>query len=275
MNKELKHVILFFIISLIWTWALYFAIIFAGLSPYTGSGMILLICGGCSPTFAGLIMVMFTFSKAEKLDYFRRCWQIKSIKPGWGLFILLIFPVIYAAGIMTDMLTGGTFPEAANLKAVIQNPAALIPLMLLIFMSGPFSEELGWRGYALGPLLKRFGFTKASVLLGFIWGIWHLPLFFMPETWHGQMGFKFAGFWMFMISTFGHTAIMSFVFIKTDRSILSGMLLHFSLNFTGQMLAKTSDTAETAANLFAVVIGAAICIYQYNSGNKSPEKLSP
>ena len=271
MKKELKHTMLFFVICCAWTWALCFIIIFSGLSPYEGTGMILLICGGCSPTFAGLIMAMLTFSRSEKTDYLRRCCQIKRIKPGWLLFILLIFPAVYAAGITADLLTGGTLPEAANLKAVIQSPASLIPLMLLIFMSGPFSEELGWRGYALEPLLKRFGFTKGSLILGFVWGIWHLPLFFMPETWHGQMGFKFAGFWMFMISTLGQTVIMSLVFIKTNRSILSGILLHFSLNFTGQLLAQTSDTAETAANIIAVILGAAICIYQHNSEKKHPE----
>ena len=268
MKRKFKHVTLFFVISCVWTWVFYSAIILFGLSPYTGVGMILFICGGCSPTFVGLIIVLVTYNKAEKLDYLKRCYQVKRIKAGWWLFILLIFPAIYAISIMIGQLMGGVLPEMANIKAVLQNPISFIPLLLISFMSGPFSEELGWRGYALKPLLDKLGFTKASVLIGVIWGIWHWPLFFMPETWHGQMGFKLAGFWMFMLSSVGQAIIISFVFIKTNQSILSSMLLHLGLNFTGQMLAKTSDTVETTANLLAVVIGIALCLYQYQGGEK-------
>ena len=268
MKRELKHVTLFFIISCVWTWVFYCAIILFGLSPYAGSGMILLICGGCSPTFVGLIMVLITYDKADKLDYIKRCYQVKRIKAEWWLFILMIFPAIYAISIMIDLLMGGMLPEMANIKAVFQNPVSFIPLLFLSFMSGPFSEELGWRGYALEPLLDRMGFIKASVLIGVIWGIWHWPLFFMPETWHGQMGFKLAGFWMFMLSSVGHSIIISFVFIKTNQSILSSIFLHLGLNFTGQMLAKTSDTVETTANLLAVVIGVVLSLYQYQAEKK-------
>ena len=53
MKNGLKNTIIFFIATFVWTWACYFAIILLRLDPYQGTGMILLICGGCSPTFAG------------------------------------------------------------------------------------------------------------------------------------------------------------------------------------------------------------------------------
>lgn len=64
-----------------------------------------------------------------------------------------------------------------NLKAILANPLTFFPLIILSFMSGPFSEELGWRGFALDPLLDSFGFTKTSVILGLVWAVWHLPLY--------------------------------------------------------------------------------------------------
>jgi membrane protease YdiL (CAAX protease family) len=267
--KNQKYVLLFFVFTFIWTWVFYCAIVFFRLSPYEGPGMVLLICGGCSPTFVGLIMALVTYNKTDKLDYIKSCYQVKRIGARRWIFIILIFPVIHTVSIFFDLLTGGTLPEMTNLRAVLQNPVSFIPLLLLSFMSGPFSEELGWRGFALKPLLDRFGFTRASVLLGLIWGVWHLPLYFMPETWHGQMGFALAGFWMFLLLNIGLSAIMSFVFIKTNHSIVSAMLLHLTNNFTAQLLAKTSDTVEIVNSLLIFGVGIVLCIYM---GILTPEK---
>ncbi len=269
MKKSFKHVTLFFALSFLWTWLFYFAIIFFGLDPYAGIGMILLICGGCSPTFVGIIMVLTTYSKADKIEYFKSCYQIKRIKAQWWLLILLIFPAIFVVSIFVDILMGGSMPEMTNLKAVLLNPVSFIPLLLLSFMSGPFAEELGWRGYALKPLLDRFGLMKASVLIGIIWCVWHLPLFFMPETWHGQIGFQLSGFWMFLLMSVGLSMIMSVVFVKTKQSILSAVLLHLGSNFTAQLLAKTSDNVEMIRSCLTLFAGIALCFYMAKAKKNS------
>ncbi len=274
MTKQLSHVTLFFALSFILTWLFYGAIILLGLNPYSGTGMVLLICGGCSPTFVGLAMVLITYNKAEKIEYFRRCYQVKRIKASWWLFILLIFPAIFAVSILIDKLMGGVSPEMINLKFVLQNPVSFIPLLLISFMSGPFAEELGWRGYALEPLLQRFGFIKASLLLGVIWCVWHLPLYFMKETWHGQMGFRLSGFWMFLLMTLGMTVIMSFVFVKTKHSILSAVMLHLCSNFTAQLLAKTSDNVEVFRSALTFAVGVALCIYMTKVNRNAPARTN-
>lgn len=261
MEKRLKNALIFFIISFVWTWAFYFSIVLFGLDPYQGIGMVLLICGGCSPTFAGIIMVLATGKKARILDFARRVYQARRIKLIWWLFIIFIFPIVFAAGIGLDLMLGGTLPEMINLKAIIASPLSWFPLVLLSFMSGPFSEEMGWRGFALDPLLNRFGFTRASVLLGLIWGAWHLPLYLMPQTWHGQMGFQFTGFWLFILMSIGLSAMMSWVYVNTKRSILSAMLMHLGSNFTGQLLADVSLNLELIRSLLILAAGIVICIH--------------
>ena len=270
MKNTLKHVIIFLIGTFVWTWACYFAIVISGLDPYQGTGMVLLICGGCSPTLVGLILAMATLKKGQRTEFLRRIYQVKRIKPTGWLFIVLLFPAVFAVSAGLDHALGGQLPGMTNLTGITANPLSFLPLVLLSFMSGPFSEEIGWRGFALDPLLRRLGFARASVLLGVIWGVWHLPLYFMPQTWHGSMGFQWTGFWLFVLMTVGLSGLMSFVYVKSQRSILSAMLMHLMSNFTAQLLAPVSIRTELFRGLLIFILGMGACAYTIKTSQDGP-----
>jgi hypothetical protein len=82
----------------------------------------------------------------------------------------------------------------------------------------------------------------------------------MPDTWHGQIGFGLAGFWMFMLHSVGLSLLMTWVYLNTNRSILSGMFMHFTSNFTGQLLAPVSEQVDLFKSVLMVVIGLAVCL---------------
>lgn len=260
MKKETRNLILFFVATFIATWAAYFTIVFNGWNPYTMPGMVFLLIGGSAPSWVAVLMVLFTYDKEQRRDYFRRCFSFKQIKLPYWAFIIFALPLLFAFIILLDVLAGGSLPGMTNLKAYIAQPG-IIPLALFIsFLSGPWSEEFGWRGYSLDPLLKRFGVMNGSLLLGFIWGIWHLPLFLMPQTWHGQMGFKFAGFWSFMFYSIGLAMLMTWVYLKTNRSILSAFMMHLVNNFTGQTIMPYTDRLEILRMAAMAVLGLTLCI---------------
>jgi membrane protease YdiL (CAAX protease family) len=146
------------------------------------------------------------------------------------------------------------------LRRLIANPATIPLTAFVSFMSGPWSEEFGWRGYALDRIIKPLGVIQGSILLGLVWGVWHLPLYFMPTTWHADMGFQFAGFWTFTLRSVGLALIMTWVYLNTDRSILSGMLLHFTSNFTNQLLAPLSDRYEVFVMIMMLIVGMSLLI---------------
>jgi membrane protease YdiL (CAAX protease family) len=70
------------------------------------------------------------------------------------------------------------FTESNPLKET-NNLTQFLWLLFYLLITGPLCEELGWRGFALPRLLKRFSPFTASLALGVIWGVWHLPSFFV------------------------------------------------------------------------------------------------
>jgi membrane protease YdiL (CAAX protease family) len=273
----------FFVLTFVWTWALYTPIAVGGHNPYQMPWAILLMFGGMGPSVIGLLMVLFTLEKEARRNFWRRCFSFKRISRLWWMVIFLLFPVLYALAILIDLAMGGSLPEMTQLRSLIANPL-MIPLAAFIsFMSGPWSEEFGWRGYALDRMLSPFGLLAGSIILGLIWGVWHLPLFFMPATWHGQIGFGLTGFWTFMLRSVGMALLMTWVYLSTDRSILSGMFMHFTSNFTSQLLASVSERMEVLVTVFIFLFGLTACLlmngkrqnaFQLDSKNMNTGKVS-
>lgn len=241
MNKETRNLIVFFVATFFVTWVTYSTIIFNGWNPYTFPGMVFLLIGGSAPSWVGVFMVFKTYDKEQRRDYFRRCVSFNQVKLPYLAFIIFVFPTIYALLIGLDMLMGGSLPGMVNLEAYLAQPSILPLALFLSFLSVPWSEEFGWRGYSLDPLLNRFGILRGSVILGFIWGIWHLPLFFM-------------------LFNIGLTLMMTWVYLGTNRSILTGFLMHLASNFTANTIYPYSDRIEIMRMVVLVALGLTLCI---------------
>lgn len=88
-------------------------------------------------------------------------------------------------------------------------------------------EEIGWTGFAFPRMRARFGMLRASVLLGLIWSLWHLPVidFLGAASPHGAYVFPF-----FLAFTLAMTAIrvlIGWLYTQT-QSVLLAQLMHIS-----------------------------------------------
>ena len=90
---------------------------------------------------------------------------------------------------------------------------------------GPLGEELGWRGFALPRLLNGRSALSAGVILGIIWGAWHLPAFLIGGTPQNSMSFP-----LFMIGVVGISILITWAFKGTRGSVLSAVLIHWTFN---------------------------------------------
>jgi membrane protease YdiL (CAAX protease family) len=88
-------------------------------------------------------------------------------------------------------------------------------------------EELGWRGYALPRLLAERSALTASLILGALWGAWHLPTFFVPGA--PQYGLPFSAF---VFLTMAYSVLIGWVYVHTEGSVLVATLLHGAINLS-------------------------------------------
>ena len=145
-------------------------------------------------------------------------WQVK---PRWYAFALLYLGGMKIAAAIVHRLALGTWPAI--------EPAPWFLFVAGTLVSTPFQagEELGWRGYALPRLTRRFGLGAASALLGVLWAIWHLPLFFIAATDTTGQSLPF-----YVLTVTAISVALGWLYAGTGGSLLLVMLMHAAANNT-------------------------------------------
>lgn len=238
-----KYLVLFFTLTLAWTWICGFIPVILGLTE-TSLGTFIFYFGGGAPSVVALFLVFITYPKDKRRDYFRRCFSLKQAGWKWPLITIIVFTTLSAVSIVLGVfILGFDMPTMDYIKAIAANPFNILLVILLSLISGPLNEEFGWRGYALDRLLMKFGFLKGSLILGFIWAIWHLPWYLTPgQAQYNLLRDSVFHAVMFIPSVMMLSVFVSFVYVKTNRSILAGALVHMFSNLIGSQLLSSYTT---------------------------------
>lgn len=258
-----KYLSFFFVLTLLWTWVCGFIPVIFDFTA-TQVGTFLFYFGGGAPSVAALFLVFFTYSKEKRKDYFRRCFSFKYMGWKWPLITICVFSAITIISLCIGVgLLKYDMPTMDFMHAIIDSPIMLLLVLLISLISGPLNEEFGWRGYALDKLLLRFGFCGASTILGFIWGIWHLPWYFTPgQAQYNLVQDSVFHAIMFIPSVMMLSSFVTFVYIKTKRSILAGALVHMFSNLIGSQLLSSYSTEISMIIRYAnMVFFAIIMLY--------------
>ena len=128
-------------------------------------------------------------------------------------------------------------------------------------------EELGWRGYALPKLLAERSVLAASLILGVLWGAWHLPTFFVPGA--PQYGLPFSAF---VLLTVAYSVPFTWVYLHTRGSVLIATLMHGSINLSQGYFLGGIDPAREYWVL-AAVYGMAALVLVIAAGSNLSRKL--
>ncbi|PSL38064.1 CAAX prenyl protease-like protein [Labedella gwakjiensis] len=145
------------------------------------------------------------------------------VAPRWYLVALFAVP---AAVLLLGALASGGQVHAPSMFAV----SLYVPALLLQMLTTGLAEEPGWRDFALPLLQDRFGPLGAAAVLGPLWGLWHVPLFFTEwGSWPNVTVLHVVEFIAF--SALFNVVIM-WLFNRTGQSLPIVMLFHVSLNNT-------------------------------------------
>ena len=168
---------------------------------------------------------------------------------------LLLHPgIILTAGLIESILGG----EVLFNFSIVSTPISLLTLVISVFLLGPLPEEMGWRGVGYERLQITMAPLTASILLGTFWAVWHVPLFFIENTFQFNLGLGSFRFWVFLLSNIPLTVIITWIYNHTDRSILVAAVVHFSGNILGAILPKSDRLAFL--ELLGLLIVASIII---------------
>jgi len=222
---ELFH---FFAITFIWTWFLNLPRVLSAFGMLTISSMLNAILGYTSvfgPMAASFYLVAKKDGKKGINKIWRRGWNL-SFDRKYLLSAILLMP---ANGLLTFLVMGVlniSVPWEYSLPWML-----VIPIGLVIWLFGAYPEEFGWRGYALPRLIKFQNPLIASLLLGLIWGVWHLPLHFIPSTTQYVIPV-----WEYILQTMALSVMYTWLFQKTNGNLFVASLFHFSGNLTGALI---------------------------------------
>lgn len=200
--------------------------------------MTLLMLGGFTPSIAGWIMAYRQHGRDGLRDLWKRFTQF-NVGIKWYLIMVLIPFLVQTGTALIYKLQGGTFVRSE----LLEQPASLILFAIAIFIGGPISEEFGWRGFAQDRVQARWGQLKGSIILGVVWALWHLPLFFVPGSGQQQTGNPAIMVPMFSLNVVAMTALITLVYNKTNRSLWGAIFFHFALNFGANILLASSEVS--------------------------------
>ncbi len=229
-----KKIVNFFIITYAWAWILWLPFILPSFGLYemteTLQGLVTLVLmiAAFGPLAAALILTYRDGGTKAVKAYFKRCFNFR-IKP-----IYYVIAVIFALGItaiahyLTNFLGIDTLPNSL-VPAEIAIPIYLlvVPYMIMMFLVGGGQEEFGWRGYAQDPLQDRFGIIKGSLILGLLWGLWHAPLWLIPNEGH-----SYYSLIAFLIFTTSWSVVIGIIYNLSGKKVVIPWIMHAISNLS-------------------------------------------
>jgi uncharacterized protein len=225
----------------------------AGLLPInisqTASGYLNATAILAGPTLSAFIMTATTEGREGVRRLLAR-YVLWRVGLRWYVFALLGIPLIMLVG--TIVYSMG-LPNVAALGGPTYLLGYLFSFALVTVLGGPLLEEGGWRGFALPRMERLHGPLLASLILGVLWALWHLPEF-LVSSWTASMGGGgILSIILFTLGAITFTIVITWVFNNTRASLLLAILVHASIDTFGGTLAAIFP-AKAVASPFPYLI---------------------
>jgi membrane protease YdiL (CAAX protease family) len=220
--------------------------------------------GVFGPAVAALLLLVHKRGRAG-LGTLVRDATARHFGARWWVVTLALPPALLGAIYAGYRLIGGPHHTTATVTAYSEaGSGALIavPVTVLVIVALAYGEEAGWRGYLLPRLQTRWSALTASLLVGVVWFLWHVPLLFLPGDQNGAMPLPLLA--AFVLAS---AVLYTWLYNNTGGSVLAVTLLHGGLNIWAQFIAvhpaETGDPLSGAVMVAVVVtvVGMIVAVY--------------
>lgn len=267
-------VVAFVALTYVISWAIWGGMVLAGLSIETTAGTILNVVATAGPSIAALILAVAL--GGGELGRLLGGFSLSRVSITWALVaILLPLGMVGVAVAISVGAMGGATPVFTT--AIIGT--LLAEWVRVLFLGGPLEEELGWRGFALPRMQAQRSAFSASLMLGLIWGLWHIPLYFVSGTGQaetiagGGSGAAPMLIGAFVVWTMGLSVLFTWLFNVTRGSLIVAILFHASVNL-GAFVPGAIGSTGAASTLYALVtwIVALLVVWRYTGGTLAGDR---
>lgn len=187
--------------------------------------IVLFLLGGFIPSVLGLILSRVTDGKDGFRNLVKSSFKV-SIDFKW---YMLIFTIIIISGFTQVLLNSIILKSKFDYSIFVKQLPSLIPLIII----GPLSEEYGWRGYFQEKLQVNFSQFNSSIIIGIIWGLWHIPLFYMVGTSQNTLHIPFLSF---IVNTISTSIIITWIYNNSKGSVWSAIFFHWIYTYISQVI---------------------------------------
>lgn len=212
----------FIITVFISTWFIWaFAVLSSlGIIDFFIPTALMVIFGTFMPSIIGLFFLI-RYDKIKLKEILKNTFLLKG-DTKYLTLVFILMPVIFSLAYIITTIFFGTTYDLPWLSRPFELP---ILFLYILVLGGPLGEEIGWRGFLLPRLLKNRSAFQASLLLGTLWAMWHIPLFLIEGT--VQSSISFLIYFMYTVIL---TFFITFLYLKTDKRTSTALYMHTSAN---------------------------------------------
>ena len=226
----------FFILTFAYSWIIWLPSVLDGLGldlPFevAGYSTVVVLIGAFAPLLAAITLQAREGGWKGIKSFLKNALDF-HVKPIF-LVLALGLPVVihliahYLALAIGLEVAPTLFPAEISVAPVL----LAVPYFFLMLLIGGGQEEFGWRGYAQEPLQEKYGVIPASMIIGVIWGLWHLPLWFMAGDLHSAYSFL-----AFVIMTTSISLIYAWLYNASGKKLIVVIFFHAMNNTAAPLI---------------------------------------
>jgi membrane protease YdiL (CAAX protease family) len=235
------------------SWAWWVPMALTGAVSRPGTGWPTHLPGLLGPALAAVAVTAVVDGKPGLADLGRRLvrWRVSV----WLWVVVLGTAGLAVVNVLVAAVIGRPLPALSAFERYTGiGSVGLIAVIGIAFVVNGLGEETGWRGFAAHRLLRNRGPMAVSLLVALIWAIWHLPLFWVVESFRGFGAAMVVGW---LVGLLAGSIALTFLYQRSGESILLVAAWHTAFNLTS---ATEATRGLGAAMASTVVMVAALVI---------------